>query len=61
MTRLKKLLVSILMLISLSSSGGCALEEGLRAGLVDGTSSAFSAFIQAPVTILIERLFSGGE
>ncbi len=61
MTRIKKLLVSILMLISVSSSGGCAFEEGLRAGLVDGTSAAFSALLQAPVTILIEQLFPGGE
>lgn len=61
MARIKKSFVSLLMLISLFFSGGCALEEGLRAGLVDGTSAAFSALLQAPVTVLIEQLFPGGE
>lgn len=60
MIRRRLFSVSICMLVMISGLLGCAFEEGLREGLVNGTSDGVAAVLDA----LIQNAFDpvvGGE
>ena len=48
----------IVLLLAVSFSGGCSVEQDLRDGLSDGVSAALSAIIQAPVNHALDQTFS---